>query len=59
VRRVCGRVRRFGVRGEDDESFGVEGESLLEGNGKKIDGYFGWITITVRKCSMYCCTQGR
>ena len=57
MRRVCGRVRRFGVRGEDGESFGVECESLLEVGGKKIDGYFGW--ITVRKWSMYCCTQGR
>ena len=45
MRRVCGRVRRFSVRGEDGESSGVECESLLEGGGKKIDGYFGWMTV--------------
>ncbi len=40
-----GRVRRFGVRAKDGESFSVLGNSLLGVEDKKIDSYFGRMTL--------------
>jgi hypothetical protein len=43
--RVCGRVRRFGVRVKDGKSLDVVGDCVFAGEARNGDGYFGWMTV--------------